>query len=118
MKAIKLTIALLLLGAAGLSGAWADRGHAHFSVVFGPVPYWGPWYYQPPPYYYPPIVIERPVPQVYIEQPSAVAAPTASASATLTNYWYYCTTAKGYYPYVKECPGGWQKTLPQPPVQP
>jgi hypothetical protein len=30
------------------------------------------------------------------------------------NYWYYCQEPQGYYPYVKQCPGGWMKVLPQP----
>jgi len=122
MKTIKLIIALLLLGAAGMGNAWADhRGHAHFGVMIGP--YWGPWY-SPPPYYYPPYyppVVERPAPQVYIEQqpaPAAPEAPAAPAAAAPANYWYYCAAAKGYYPYVRECPSGWQKVLPQPPGQP
>ncbi len=28
--------------------------------------------------------------------------------------WYYCAESKTYYPYVKECPGGWQRVTPQP----
>lgn len=112
MKSIKWIIALLLLGGFGMGNAWADRGHVNFGVTIGP--YWGPWYYPPAPYYYPPyyppVVVEPPSRQVYIEQQPADAAST--------NYWYYCATAKGYYPYVKVCPSGWQKVLPQPPDQP
>jgi hypothetical protein len=37
----------------------------------------------------------------------AVAAPMA--------YWYYCTAAAAYYPYVQNCPGGWELVLPTPP---
>ncbi|MDO8788116.1 MAG: hypothetical protein Q7J42_08615 [Sulfuritalea sp.] len=124
MKTIKLLIALLLLGAGGIGNAWADRGHGHvrFGVMIGP--YWGaPWHYPPPRYYYPPyyppVVIERPVPQVYIEQQQEPAAPPpAPVAAAPASYWYYCAAAQGYYPYVKECPGGWQKVLPQPQGQP
>jgi hypothetical protein len=39
-------------------------------------------------------------PQTYIEQSGP-------------SYWYYCETAKAYYPYVRECPGGWLTVLPQ-----
>lgn len=123
MKSITLTIALLLLATAG-GNAWADRrghgghkGHGHFGVIIGP--YWGPRLYAPFPYYppyYPPAVIERPAPQVYIEQPAPVAPPAAADAPT--NYWYYCAGANSYYPYVKECPDGWQKVVPQPPRQP
>ena len=125
VKSIKLLIALLLLGAGGVGNAWADHGHVRFGVMVGP--YWGaPWHYPPPYYYppyyapyYPPVVVERPVPQVYIEQQQAPAAPPpAPVAAAPANYWYYCAAAKGYYPYVKECPGGWQKVSPQPQGQP
>ena len=123
MGKIKLIIAFLLLGAAGAGSAWADRGHAHFGVVIGP--YWGgPWYYPPPAYYYPPYYpqVIVPAPQVYIEQqPAASAAPSAPVApvaAAPVNYWYYCAAAKNYYPYVKECPSGWQRVSPQPPGQP
>ncbi|HTY98278.1 MAG TPA: hypothetical protein VMB75_00475 [Rhodocyclaceae bacterium] len=119
MKTIKWLIALVLLAAGGVGTAWADHhgGHVHFGVVIGP--YWGPWYYPPPPYYYPPyyppVVIERPTPQVYVEQPPAAAAPAVPAAPAAANYWYYCAKAKGYYPYVKECPSGWQRVPAQPP---
>ena len=127
MNKTKLIIALLLLGAGGVGNAWADRGYGHdhghvrFGVVIGP--YWGgPWnypppYYYPPSYYYPPVVVQQQAPQVYIEQPQAPAAPLppAPVAAAPASYWYYCAAGRGYYPYVKECPGGWQKVLPQPP---
>lgn len=118
-KTVKLMIALLLVRAVGVDNAWADRRHGghhrhfnrQFSVVIG-APYWDPFYYpRYYPRYYAPLVIERPVPQVYIEQPSALAPLAADAA----NYWYYCSSARGYYPYVSECPGGWQKVLPRPP---
>lgn len=130
MNPVKPMLAILLLAAAS-SSAWADRGrHGHFSVYVGPI--WGPPLYAPYPYYYPyppyypPIIIERPVPQVYVEQATApampppapaAAAPSAPVAAAPSGYWYFCAAANGYYPYVKECPGGWQKVLPQPPGQ-
>jgi hypothetical protein len=63
------------------------------------------------------VVIERSAPTVYVEQPAMAPAAPAPAPAP-TNFWYYCGASKAYYPYVKECPGGWQKVLPQPPGQP
>jgi hypothetical protein len=30
-------------------------------------------------------------------------------------YWYYCEAASAYYPYVRECPTGWLRVLPEPP---
>lgn len=119
MKTIKWVVAFLALATLGTTAAWADHhGHVHFGVVIGG-PYWGPWGYPPPPYYYyppyyPPVVVQQPAP-VYIEQaPPAVVAPAPAAAPAPQNFWYYCAAAKGYYPYVKECPSGWQKVLPQP----
>jgi len=116
MKTIKWITLLLLLGTVGIGSAWADRGrgHAHhsrghFSVMIGAnMGHWfhPPLHYYPP--YYPPVVFERVSPPVYIEQQS-------TTPASQTNYWYYCNSSRAYYPYVKECPGGWQKVLPQPP---
>jgi hypothetical protein len=60
-------------------------------------PYWYPPYY---PYYYPPVS----APPTYIEQ----------APPIVPGYWYYCGGSQGYYPYVRECPGGWQRVAPQP----
>ncbi len=111
MKKTIYAIAFLLLGIGNIGNALADhRVHSHVGVVIGG-PVWSPWYYPyPPPYYYPPVVIERAPPPVYIEQ--------TPPPPPQTSYWYYCREAKGYYPYVKECPGGWQKVLPRPSDQP
>ncbi len=113
-------MAILLIGTAGMGNAWADRGHAHIGVMVGP--YWGPWYYPSTYYYppyYPPVVVESSDPQVYLEQQRAAsAAPAAPGAAASGNFWHYCASPKGYYPYVKECPGGWKKVSPQPPAQP
>ena len=95
----------------GHHGRWGPhrpwRYHGH-----GPRFYWsgtlvmGPWYpygYYPPP----PVVIQQQSP-VYVqpqeEQPY---------------YWYYCQDPQGYYPYIKSCPGGWMKVVPEvnPPQQ-
>lgn len=120
MNTGKWMIALLLLAAAGSGNAWADRDHGHFDAHFGVMigPDWGPGYFPMSPYgyyppYYPPVLVAPPPPPVYIEQPQAPAAAPAPS-----DYWYYCAAPKGYYPYVKECPGGWQKVAPQPPDHP
>jgi hypothetical protein len=53
-------------------------------------------------------VVVRPAePVTYIEQGSSVAPSTES-------WWYYCDASRGYYPYVKECPTGWQRVAPAP----
>lgn len=105
--------------------AYADRPRGHggrtghssigFGLYFG-APYTYPYY--PLPYYpysyYPPPVVINPVPQqppVYIEQSPAVSEKNSSERY----YWYYCEKSESYYPYVKECPDGWQKLAPTPP---
>jgi hypothetical protein len=122
----KWSFALLALAAgllsAGSAFAWGGHGGGHRSHVFVglnfgfpayypayyPAPYYPPYYYYPPaPVYYSPVVIQSP--PVYTERYDAAPA------AETQSYWYYCSSAKGYYPYVKDCPGGWQKVSPTPP---
>ena len=110
--------------ARGAAVAHGHRGHARWRLFIGaPLllssTYWGPRYFHREPYYSPyyPEVIAVPVsPTTYIEQAPAVPAePTAAASAPQSGYWYYCSESRTYYPYVRECPGGWQRVSPQPP---
>jgi hypothetical protein len=80
-------------------GATAPRVH-HFShrshtrvFIGGSFFFWpGPYYYGPGPYYAPAAVPAEPL--------------------MVDPYWYYCEEAATYYPYVKECAGGWQRVLP------
>ncbi len=77
----------------------SHRGHRPRFFVTGSLVL-GPWY----PYYYyaaPPVVIQQ-QPPVYVQ-----------AERQTSNYWYYCQNPQGYYPYVKECPGGWMKVVPE-----
>ena len=107
-----LAVVLLTLLSSGSAYAWRNHGpHVRFGVTVGGPVWFGPAYYPRyyyPPYYYAPMPVSPPV---YIEQGEAQPAPAAPPQA----YWYYCAEAKGYYPYVKECPGGWQRVSPQPP---
>jgi hypothetical protein len=50
-------------------------------------------------------VVVAPTAPVFVErsQPEEVAQV----------WWYWCADARAYYPYVKECPGGWQRVAPQ-----
>jgi hypothetical protein len=121
MKPGKLALALIFLLGAGASGVAAAHGHFHHGhfhhgprvgVVIG-APLAGPWYYPPSYYPYPPVVVAPAAPPVYIEQ----SQPEAPAQ-TQPNDWYYCNNPDGYYPYVKQCPGGWQRIPAQPPSQP
>jgi hypothetical protein len=121
MQATKATLVIAMIGLALLSSAsayaWGHRGpNVRFGVVVGGPLGYGPAYYPNmyyPPYYYapsfyPPVPASPPV---YIEQGEAQPAPAPAPP----EYWSYCAEARGYYPYVKECPGGWQRVSPQPP---
>ena len=66
--------------------------------------WWGPgWWSAPYPYSAPSPVVTQSAPMTYIQQ-----APAPDA------YWYYCNAAGAYYPYVKDCPGGWMQVVPAP----
>ncbi len=114
---MKRTLLILLLAVAVLAvtvtpGYTGWRG----GVYVGVGPYWGPYpYYYPPAYYYPPpyyvyrpptVVVEEP--PVYVERAPVAPAPTEPA------YWYYCSSAKGYYPAVPSCAEEWIKVPEQP----
>jgi hypothetical protein len=95
---------------------WFTPGY-YPSPYYYPRSYYSPYYYPPyyySPYYYPPSVLTVPTePPVYIErEETAEPAPQTSAS------WYYCADPQGYYPYVEQCPGGWQAVPPRPPAAP
>lgn len=107
---MKRVILLLVLAVAsgsalahGRSGSRLSLGF-HFGVPLG-------YYYYPPPtyYYYPPapvVVQPAPAPRAYVERSDVV--PEGAGS------WFYCKDSDGYYPYVKQCPGGWQRVPAQP----
>ena len=104
------------------SGGGHDKGHErghggggrHGSFI-GHYSYWDPFYspfYNP--YYYPYYdsyygprryprrgTVVRPI--VYVQK-SEPGRPY---------YWYYCKKPDGFYPYVRECPGGWTQVVPQ-----
>lgn len=109
-----IVVAAVIAGALASETAFA-HGRARFGVFIGG-PIWGPsWYYPyPPSYYYP-----YPSPYYYPYPPAASSPPTyiekGDEGPEESSYWYYCPESKAYYPYVKECPGGWQRVSPQPP---
>jgi hypothetical protein len=84
--------------------------HSRVVIGFGPSLHWGSpyWYYPPPVVYSAPPVIVQEAPPVYVQQ-----APPAPAPAP-EQYWYYCESAKGYYPSVPNCPEEWIKVAPRP----
>jgi hypothetical protein len=117
MKARTWLVIVLALSGALMSGAASADTRWRLGVYMGPglLYYPSPWHYFPPypsypPYYpysyYPPA---PPAPTVYIERSAPPPPPPAEY------WWNYCPESKAYYPYVRECPGGWQRVSPVPP---
>jgi hypothetical protein len=111
----------------GNHGRHWQHGHHHPRVTLSIAPIYRPWVY--PPYYHDPffyrqhrdnrpIIVQQPAPQIYIEQPQALALAAPAQSQDANNYWYFCESAQAYFPYVNECPGGWQRVVPHPPAPP
>ena len=93
-------------GGGGHGGGWGWGPAVGLGIGLGlwglSHPYYGDPYY---PYYNPAPIIVQPS-----TEPYAVPAPQPSVEPT---YWYYCRVPEGYYPYVKRCPDGWMKVVPQ-----
>jgi len=83
----------------------------------------GPYYYPAyPVYYYPAPIYYYPAypPTVIIDSPPAMIPPggttrAAPPAAQSPPNWYYCDSAKGYYPYVRQCPEAWRMVPAIPP---
>jgi hypothetical protein len=81
----------------------------------GYYPYYAP-YYSNPAYGYPaPAYDYSAAAPAYVEQGNAMTAPPSAPVQSQGNWWYYCADSNAYYPYVRECPAGWQQVSPQPP---
>lgn len=117
---MKALLGLVVLGTAGLmaapeASAHGGRARLSLGVHFGAPLYWHPWpahsyshsyFYYPAPVYVAPSVVHV-APPVFVQRHDMPATDQQG-------WWYYCASARGYYPYVKECPGGWQKVPPAP----
>lgn len=103
-------------------GGYGHGGSVRFGISLG-VPLYGPGYYgahyygypayaYPAPVYgYPPVVMSPALPPVYVERGAVQAAPAPSQAQ---GDWYFCAASNAYYPYVAECPAGWQRVPAQP----
>lgn len=78
---------------------WGPRWGVHFRWS-GPV-WWGPWYRPFGLYAAPPVIVQQ--------QPPIFVQPEQETD----HYWYYCQDPQGYYPYIKSCPGGWMRVVPE-----
>jgi len=80
-------------------GRWYHGDHS------GRLGWWwvagGLWYFYPYPVY--------PYPDPYL--PPDLPVPAVPLPPTPTA-WYYCNSARSYYPYVTACPEGWQAVAP------
>lgn len=70
---------------------WLPLGYPYYGWPYA-YPYAGWPYYG----YAPPVTVVEPIPEAAI-----TAQPPAPS-------WYYCPESKAYYPYVTECPRGWE----------
>lgn len=99
--------------------------HDHFGVGFG---FWDPWwdwgpadywsYYYPsyyPPYYPDYYSAPPPLPPAAGYAPTP-GAPTQATGAPPPQYWYYCDSPQGYYPYVQNCGSSWRQVAATPPA--
>lgn len=84
----------------GYGGAW--RGNWVGASYYGGYP---AAYYAPPVAYAPPVV-------AYIAPPQ----PLVLASQPQPAVWYFCEATNNYFPYVQECPTGWQTQAANPPT--
>ena len=115
------------------SGVWYQRSGPRFIVVQPPVGIMVPAlppgytivysggvpYYSADDVYYvqEPTGYEVVSPPPVAPQPAAPQPPAITPGAQAPGAWYYCDSAKGYYPYVGQCPEGW-KTVPASPPPP
>ena len=101
----------------GYRGGHYYGGGPRVSFGFYGPGFWGPGYWGAYPGYYgygyapPPVVVVPSEPRIYVERDAAPAAPAGG------QWWYWCASAKGYYPYVSTCSEGWQRVPPQPQQQ-
>jgi hypothetical protein len=114
VKRVKAFIALSVLATAGIAGqahAWGRVGVWIGGPVYYPYAAPVPYYYYPPP---PVVVAPPPAPVTYVEQGQS---PTDGAGAPVqqSGTWYFCESAKAYYPYVKQCASGWREVPAAPP---
>ena len=59
-----------------------------------------------------PAAYDYPYPYSYPYTYDAPATVSATASAPAPSYWYYCASARIYYPYISACPEGWMQVVP------
>ena len=120
--AAAVAVGLLTVAESALAGGRYGHHHhgARFSFgLWGGPGYWGPGYWGPGwGYWGPPAVVYAPAPEprVWVESDPAPTTPTPipSTDSHAPQWWYWCASTRGYYPYVSNCAEGWQRVAPQP----
>ncbi|HET7198364.1 MAG TPA: DUF6515 family protein [Burkholderiales bacterium] len=114
------------------SGVWYQHVGPRYVVVRPPAgiivpvlpPAYAVVYYGGVPYYYADDIyyVQQPTGYEVVApppDPAQAAAPGAGAPpAPASGTWYYCDSAKSYYPYVALCPEGWKSVPATPPPAP
>jgi hypothetical protein len=95
-------------GGRGGPGWWGLGLGLGWETAYIGDPYFYNYYSYPYPYPYP--VYEQPYPG-YVQPATVPAQPPAQ-------FWYYCASTKGYYPYVPSCTEAWQPVPALPPAPP
>ncbi len=127
LPAVMMIAAAVPLAADAQTRGHYGGGHGGYSHYRGGYGWWGlglglglgvaylanPYLYAPyPGYYYPygqPTVIVDPG---VAPQANVAAAPSAAPAAA---NWYYCDSARAYYPYVAQCAEPWRMVPAVPP---
>jgi hypothetical protein len=119
-------------GGGGHSGSGSGSGHggdghghggphfypgAFFAFGLGAAYLGGPWYWNAydtwpfyDDYYYSSAGVASALSPAYDERDAPAVSPQQGEPS-----WYYCDNPPGYYPYVQNCPAGWQRVRPQAP---
>ena len=109
MRRVALLIAMILVA---LGSPPALAWHHHPGVFIGVGPLWWPYAYPYPYWAYPPGYVYSPPPLVVEEPPVYVQQqPPAPPDGP---YWYYCASARAYFPTAATCPEPWVKVPPRP----
>ncbi len=124
--AVAVAAVLASAGTVMAGGGWHGGGHWHGGWGWG-WPYYGLGYatgaFLGYPYYSYPYYPYYPYYSYYPYYPYAYA-PTYSPSPrvivrerkpAMDTWYYYCRKSDAYYPYVRICPGGWEKVPAVPP---
>jgi hypothetical protein len=97
-------------------GGWHGGPRVSFGFNFGAPfygPYYSPYYYYPAPVYYPTAPVYYPAAPV-VQQAAPVYVERGDVVPEGAGSWYFCRESNAYYPYVKQCAGGWTRVPARP----